>query len=100
MWSHAFATEQKVERLGRRDENVGRPAYHPGPLVLRGITGSNGDLDFSQLVIGPLLDSVEGFEQILVDVVTERLEWTDVEDLNALFEFIALCAAVQAIDGR
>jgi len=64
--------QQEVERLGSRDEDVGRPLEHPPALVSRRVARAHAD---SELGAQPR----ERAPQVPLDVVVERLERGDVE---------------------
>ena len=68
--------EHQVERLRGGDEDVGRVAPHPGALLLRGVAGADRDVDVGA-------DPPQRRDQVLLDVVGQRLERGDVDDPRA-----------------
>jgi hypothetical protein len=77
--------EQQVERLGRGDEDVRRVAQHARALQRERITGADGGADGRAEVAArgsQLLNLGERGIEILLDVVGERLERGDVDDLR------------------
>ena len=65
--------EHQVERLGRRDEDVGRVADHVAPLLLRRVARADADLHGGA-------DAAQRRAQVLLHVVGERLEGRDVDE--------------------
>ena len=59
--------QHQVERLGRRDQDVGRLAQHLRALLLRRVAGADRDLDVAA-------DPLERRLQVALDVVRQRLE--------------------------
>ncbi len=74
--SRACDVEQEEERLGRRDQDVGRVAQHRRALLLRRVAGADGD---AQLRLEP----GERAAQVALDVVVQRLQRRDVENAQA-----------------
>ena len=64
--------EQQEERLGSRDEDVGRRLQHPPALVGGRVAGAHADRELR-------LEPGERAPQVALDVVVERLERRDVE---------------------
>jgi hypothetical protein len=87
--SAAHAREQDVERLRRRDEDVRRLAQHPGARGGRRVAGADGDADLGEL-LAVLLEAVlqlgERQLEVALDVVVERLERRDVEEMDRVGE--------------
>ena len=54
--------QHQVERLGRRDQHVGRLAQHLRALALRRVAGADGDLDLAA-------DALQRRAQVALDVV-------------------------------
>jgi hypothetical protein len=72
-----LAGEQEEQRLGRRNEDVGRPAGEGAPLLRRGVAGAHRDGDFVNRRTesrGRVPDPGEGCAQVAVDVDRERLQ--------------------------
>ncbi len=67
--------EDQVERLRRRDQDVGRVAHHRGALALGGVARADGHGD----VVGDA-DAAQGRAEVALDVVGERLQRRDVDD--------------------
>ena len=78
--------QQQVERLRRRDEDVGRLALEPRALGLRRVAGADRDRRRDVGVaaaVGDLGDAGERRAQVALDVDRERLERRDVEHAAA-----------------
>ena len=71
--SRACEVEHQVERLGRRDEDVGRVAAHGGPLALRRVAGAHGDRHVGA-------DAAQRRAEVALDVVGQRLQRRDVDE--------------------
>lgn len=65
--------EHEVQRLGRRDEDVGRRAQHGRPLLLRRVAGAHRDRDVGA-------DAAQRRAQVALHVVAQRLERRDVDE--------------------
>ena len=75
--------ENQEEGLWRRDEDVRRPARHPGALAPRRVTRAHRDrreMDGVAAPCGLSRDPGEGRAQVPLHVHGERLEGRDVED--------------------
>jgi hypothetical protein len=70
------AREHEVERLGRRDQHVGRLAQHLLALALRRVAGADRDADVGT-------DPLQRRAQVALDVVGEGLERRDVDEAGA-----------------
>ncbi len=68
--------EDEVERLGGRDQDVGRVPLHRGALALRRVAGADADPEVG-------LQARERPAQVALDVVVERLQRRDVEQPHA-----------------
>ena len=80
-----FGAEQDVERFRRRHEDVRRPAAHALALAGRRVAGAHpgADLDVGQARAAQLLaDAGERRLEVLLDVVRQRLQRRDVDDLR------------------
>ena len=69
--------EQQVERLRRRDQDVGRLLHHLPALLGRRVAGADGNPQAR-------LEPCERPAQVALDVVVERLQRRDVEDAQTL----------------
>ena len=69
--------EHQVERLRRRDQDVGRLLEQLAALLLRRVAGAHGDAHLR-------LEARERPAQVALDVVVERLQRRDVEHAQAL----------------
>ena len=82
---HTFARQQDVERLRGGDENVGRAPDHLRPFVLGRVAGADGDANLRQVPLSrSLANARQRLEQVLVNVVPQRLQRTDIQDLYPL----------------
>ena len=87
--------EQDVERLGRGDEDVRRVAQHGGALFGERVAGADAGADFGgrdSRAPGRVLDLGERAVEVFLDVVGERLEGRDVDDLGAGARLPAMAA--------
>ena len=71
--------QHQVERLRRRDQDVGRVAQHRRAFLLRRVAGADADRD----LVGAL-DRRQRHAQVALDVVAERLQRRDVDRAHAL----------------
>ena len=74
--------EQDVERLRGGDQNVGRLAEHQLACPRRGIAGAHSEADLRKrepLGLGQPHDPSQRFLQVLLDVISQRLERRDVD---------------------
>ena len=81
----AHAREHDVQRLGRRDENVRRLAQHARARRRRRVARANGDANLGKRLArrGEALAQLgERLLEVALDVVVQRLERRDVEDVN------------------
>ena len=69
--------QHQEQRLGRRDQQVGRPAQHRRPLLLRRVSRAHRDVHVR-------LEAGERPAQVALDVVVERLQRGDVDEPRAL----------------
>ena len=95
-------SQQDIERLGRRDDNMWRPLAHPRALGLRRIAGADqcANLHIRQVHRLELLtDPGQGNRQILLNIVGERLERRNVDDERLVGQGCLDTAADQAVDG-
>jgi hypothetical protein len=93
--------QQQVQRFGRRDEDVWRIADEGLPLGLRRIAGANGGAD--RQLAQPRLgceggDLGQGNLQVALDVVAQRLEGRDVNDLDPFRQLSLEPIAQQPVD--
>ena len=80
-----FGAEQDVERLRRGHEDVRRQAAHAVALARRRVAGAHpgADLDVGQALRAQLLaDAGERRFEVLLDVVRQRLQRRDIDDLR------------------
>ena len=82
--------QDQIQRLRRRDEDVGRAAAHRGPLALGRVAASHRDLHLARG-----LDAVKRRTQVSLDVVVQGLERADVEHARAALRRVA----DEAVDG-
>ena len=97
-----FGAEQHVERLGRGHEDVRRLASHAGALVGRGIAGADqrADGDVGKAAESKLApDPLERRFEIAVDVVRQRLERRDVDDMHGVRKPSVEPLADEVVDG-
>ena len=93
--------KQHVERFWRRHQDVRRAAAHPLPLSGGGVPRSDPGADFD---IGkpapaePLSDTGERRLEILMDVIRQRLERRDVDDLRRILERRLEALAHEVVD--
>ena len=84
-----LGAEQDVERLRRRDDDVRRAATRSIPLARRRVAGAHpaADLDVGQpLLAQRLADAGQRRLEVALDVVRQRLERRDVDDLGLVLE--------------
>ena len=74
--SCARAGQHQVQRLGRRDQDVGRLAQHRLALALRRVAGADRDRQLGA-------DPAQRRAQVAVDVVGQRLQRRDVDEADA-----------------
>ncbi len=83
------AGEEHVERLGRRHQHVRCLLHRLAPLLLRGVAGADRGAN-ARHRDPPLLGEGGNFEsgslEVLLDVVGERAERRDVDDLGLVLE--------------
>ena len=94
-----LGAEQDVERLRRGDDDVRRPAVHLLPLARRRVAGADpgADVDVRQaLPLQVLADAGERLLEVLLDVVRQRLERRDVDDLRLVLAARRRCPGAPA----
>ncbi len=69
--------EEEIERLGCRDQDVGRRAHHLAALALVGVAGAHTDRESRA-------EARERRPQVALDVVVERLQGRDIEEPQPL----------------
>ena len=93
--------EQDVERLGRRDEDVRRPARHRLALVRRRVAGAHHDAQ-RRAAPSPCEPASararQRLLQVLLHVVAERLQRRDVDDVRAVLERAGRAGGEQAVE--
>ena len=80
-----LARQQQVQRLGRGDEDVRRPAGELAAVLGGGVAGAAGDRDGRDRLAQPLRllgDPGQRRPQVPLDVVGQRLERRDVQDAD------------------
>src|SRR5437764_760884 len=93
--------QQDVERLRRRDEDVRRPPRHGLPLRRQRVARADGHADLGQvepLRLGGGADSGQRRTQVLLDVVVQRAQGRDVDDVDAVLEPALQPEAVQVVE--
>ncbi len=70
---------------------------HFGPLVLGGISGSHC-FTYSQFSPGDIFDLIQGFLQVLFNIVIQGLEGGDVQAVNPVFQYLLVCQAGEFTD--
>ena len=98
----SFGRQQDIERLRRGDENMRRVADHRLPLMGRGIPGTHGDSDAGQensLRVGQPIDLCQRRLKIFRNVIAQRLQGGDIDDLRRFIELPAQRPLNQAVDG-
>ena len=97
------ARRQDIKRFRRRHQNMRRTAFHFFPLRLRRITaahpGANVDIGIMQ-TLELRANSGKRCDEIFLDVVGQRLQRRDVDQLYFVAEFSRHALAHQGIDGR
>ena len=83
--------EDQVQRLGRRDQDVGRPARHRRALALGRVAGA----DAHAHLLGP--DAAQRRAQVSLDVIRERLQRAHVHDARAARPRLDLVWHVRAV---
>ena len=96
-----LAGQQDVQRLGRGDQDVRRPPGHRLSLRRERIAGAHGHAHLGQL--DPLgsgrgADARQRRSQVLLDVVVERAERRDVDDVHAVLEASLEAEAVEVVE--
>ena len=94
--------EQDVQRLRRGDEDVRRPAGHGLPLGGERVPGPDGhpDLRRAQAVChGGSPEAGQGLTQVLLDVVVERAERRDVDDVDPILQPALQPQPMQVVHG-
>ncbi len=91
------AGEEDVERLGCGDEDVRRPLGQLGALGLGRVTRADADPDPSDSGIG-LGQLAQRSCEVFRDVVGERLQGRDVQDVRALLERVVERATHQIVE--
>ena len=79
--------QHQVQRLGSRDQDVGRLAEHPLTLALRRVPGPDRDLELGS-------DPAQRRAQVAVDVVGEGLERRHVDEARATLLGVARAVGI------
>ena len=77
-------SDDQIQRFRRRDQDVGRVAPHRLALALRRVAGAQGDAQLGA-------DAPKRRPQVALDVVGERLQGRDVDDLHPGPELLRDC---------
>ena len=84
-------SEHQIQRFRRCDQDVRRVTLHPASLFLRGVTRAQERVELWERVsteaLGGVTDPGEWRPKIAVYVVSQGLEWRDIEDATALRPF-------------
>ncbi len=97
-----LGAQQDVERLRRGDQDMGRAAAHPVALAGRRVPGAHPgpDLHVRQpLGRKDVADAGQRRRQIALDVVGERLQRRDIDDLGLVAEAAVQPLAQHPVDG-
>src|SRR5437588_9085515 len=95
-----FCREQYVERFRRSHQNVWRTLEHLLALVHERVTGADGHTNFRHeqtFFSGEGGDLAQRSFKVLLNVITQRLERRNVEDLGAVKEIAAQRFAHQRV---
>ena len=93
--------QQRVEGFGGGDDDMRRPAAHALPFAGRRVAGAHPgpDVDVGQAAPAQLFaDAGQGRFEIALDVVGERLERRDIDDLRLVPEFARDALPHQIVD--
>ncbi len=99
----ALARELDEQRLGRRDQDVRRMLRQLGALRRRRVTGAHRDLDVRKpdsFAGGARAQLGERLLEVALDIVRQRLERRDVQDLDAVAQRCLQAAADQRVEAR
>ena len=95
--------EQNVERLRRRHQDMRRAAGHPHALGGRGVAGSDPGADFDigkAAAAQPFPDAGQRGLKIAVDIVRQRFERRNIDDLGRVGEPALKALPDQVVDRR
>ncbi len=98
-----FGTEQDVERLRRGHDDVRRKPAHALALARRRVAGAHPGADLHIRQLSPLqgfADAGERGFEVALNVVGQRLQRRDVNDLRLVREAAIHSLANQAVDRR
>ena len=98
MRRHTLAAQKEIERFGGGDQNMGRLSDHLGAVASRRVPRPHGDTDLRQISGRFFPDSVQRLQQVLVDIVSERLERGNVEHVHAVRQLAMLRSTGQIVD--
>ena len=93
--------QENVQRLGSSDQDMRRTREHRAALVGESVSGAHGGANVRHeeaALPGELKNFAERSFQILLNVVTQRLERRDIEDIGLVGQFPAEGFANEAID--
>ena len=95
--------QQNVKQFRRGDENVRRAPAHLCALALRRVAGAHqgADFDIGQATLAQgLADTGKGFFEVFLDVVRQRFQGRDIDDLRRVLEAAFEPLPHEAVDGR
>ena len=98
-----FRSKQDIKRFRRRDDDVGWPPAHALALTCRRIAGAHprAEIDIAQTLLPQRrTDAGQRSVEIFPDVVRERLQRGDVDDLGFIPQRSAKSLPHQIVDGR
>ena len=93
--------EQQIKRFRRRDENMRRPAAHLLALAGGGVAGAHrgADLELGRALFAQCrANAAQRRVEIALDVVRQRLQRRDVDDLGFVAELTGRPLADQRVD--
>ena len=93
--------QQQIDGFGSGHQDVGRVFEHFLSLGLRCITGAHGDPDVSRM--SPLqeqlvLNARQRLLEIALDIITEGLQWRDINDPGLSHQRFLLCFTHHAVN--
>ena len=84
-----FGCQEDIEGLGRRDQHMGRTLRALAPLGRRGVSGAHGGADVERAdahLGGYGAELAQRLLEVAADVIGQRPEGRDIDDLGAVFE--------------
>ena len=98
-----LGTEQDVERFRRGDDDVRRAPAHAVALGCRRVAGAHqgADLDLGQALRAQRVgDAGQRRLEVALDVVRQRLERRDIDDVGLVLQSVGQALAHQGVDRR